>query len=107
MPQDLQSQILDSIISYDCQFFFTNIATPIYVKNVLKNTPTASFIYSVKSTKEKKVNVTDMRNLHPEYRGGKKNMDSLITENPELLKDYREKVAKSRYLKRKGKKKDS
>ena len=56
---------------------------------------------------KQKVNVTDMRNLHPEYRGGKKNMDSLITENPELLKDYREKVAKSRYLKRKGKKKDS
>lgn len=103
----LPKEILDSIISYDCQFFFTNIATPIYVKNVLKNQPTASFIYSVKSTKEKKVNVTDMRNLHPEYRGGKKNMDSLITENPELLKDYREKVAKSRYLKRKGKKKDS
>ncbi|GGH34062.1 hypothetical protein GCM10007354_16350 [Acinetobacter courvalinii] len=99
----LPNEILDGIISYDTQFFFTNIATPLYVKEVLKKQPTASFIYSVKSTKERKVNVTDMRNLHPEYRGGKKNMDKLIASNPKLLKDYKE-VARSRYIKRKGKK---
>lgn len=69
----------------------------------MKKQPTASFIYSVKSTKERKVNVTDMRNLHPEYRGGKKNMDKLIASNPKLLKDYKE-VARSRYIKRRGKK---
>lgn len=100
----LPTEILDSIISYDTQFFFTNIATPLYVRDVLKYQPTASFIYSVKSTKERKVNVTDMRNLHPEYRGGKKNMDKLIADNPELLKEYRNTVAQSRYLKRNGKK---
>ncbi|MCO8055538.1 hypothetical protein [Acinetobacter towneri] len=32
-------------------------------------------------------------------------MDELIAKNPRLLKEYREKVAKKRYLKRKGKKK--
>ena len=95
---------MDSIISYDSQFFFTNIATPLYVEKVLKTQPFASFIYSLKSTKEKKVNVTDMRNLHPEYRGGKKNMDELISKNPRLLKEYRENVAKKRFIKRKGKK---
>ena len=33
-------------------------------------------------------------------------MDELIAKNPRLLKEYREKVAKKRYLKRKGKKED-
>lgn len=45
-----------------------------------------------------------MREQHPEFRGGKSNMDELIAKNPRLLKEYREKVAKKRYLKRKGKK---
>lgn len=45
-----------------------------------------------------------MREQHPEYRGGKKNMDELISKNPRLLKEYRENVAKRRFLKRKGKK---
>lgn len=38
------------------------------------------------------------------FEGGKSNMDELIAKNPRLLKEYREKVAKKRYLKRKGKK---
>jgi len=33
-------------------------------------------------------------------------MDKLIASNPRLLKEYREKVARKRYLKRKGKKED-
>ena len=36
------------------------------------------------------------------FEGGKSNMDELIAKNPRLLKEYREKVAKKRYLKRKG-----
>lgn len=102
----LPSQILDSIISYSHNYLFTNIATPIYKDEALTKFPLASFIYSVKSTGERRVKAKQLREQHPEYRGNKKNMDKLIVSNPRLLKEYREKVARKRYLKRKGKKED-
>lgn len=99
----LPSYILDSMISYKSNYFFTNVATPVYKNEILNKAAPASFIYSIKSG-EKRVNVKKMREQHPEYRGGKKNMDELISKNPRLLKEYRENVAKRRFLKRKGKK---
>lgn len=95
-------QILDNIISYNSSYLFTNIATPLYKQEAIKKYPSASFIYSLKSNGEKRVKVKDLRKQHPEYCGGKKKMDELIAKNPKLLKEYKEKVAKSRYLKRKG-----
>lgn len=100
----LPIQILDTIISYSANYLFTNIATPIYKMEAIKKYPTASFIYSVKIDDQRRVRVKDLRKQHPEYRGGKKNMDELISKNPRLLKEYRENVAKKRFLKRKGNK---
>ncbi|WP_180028715.1 hypothetical protein [Acinetobacter sp. YH16032] len=97
IPQD----ILESMISYKSNYFFTNIATPQFTEQVLKNGASASFIYSLKSG-EKRVNLKKMREQNPEYRGNKKNMDELISNNPRLLKEYREKVAHNRFMKRKG-----
>lgn len=84
----LPTDILDDLISYNSSYFFTSIASPIFAKEALQRFPLASFIYAVKSTGERKVNLTDIRNLYPEYRGNKENMDKIITENPNLLKDY-------------------
>ncbi|TCB49743.1 hypothetical protein [Acinetobacter terrestris] len=93
----LPTDILDDLISYNSSYFFTSIASPIFAKEALQRFPLASFIYAVKSTGERKVNLTDIRNLYPEYRGNKENMDKIITENPNLLKDYRNTVAYKRY----------
>jgi hypothetical protein len=97
----LPIQILDHMISYNANYLFTNIATPIYKDEALKKYPTASFIYSVKNNTEKRVRVRDLRNLYPEYRYSKVNMDNLIATNPKLLDEYREKVAQKRYTNRK------
>jgi hypothetical protein len=100
----LPTEILDDLISYNQSYFFTSIASPIFAKEALQRYPLASFVYSLKSTGEKKVNLTDIRNLYPEYRGNKENMDKVIAENPKLLKDYRNTVAYKRYKDRKLKK---
>jgi hypothetical protein len=89
------------MISYNSNYLFTNIATPLYKQEAIKKYPSASFIYSLKSNGEKRVRVKDLRKQYPEYRDGKNKMDELIADNPKLLKEYKEKVAKSRYLKRK------
>lgn len=99
----LPLQILDRMISYKSNYFFTNIATPIYKDEALKKYPTASFIYSVKKNNEKRVKVKELRNKYPEYRHNKQNIDKLIAQNPALLKVYREKVAQRRYLNRRKK----
>lgn len=99
IPQD----VLESMISYKNNYFFTNIATPLFKNEILNKDASASFVYSLKSG-EKRINVKKMRENHPEYRGGKKNMDELISKNPRLLKEYRENVARKRFLKRNGKK---
>lgn len=96
----LPLQILDKMISYKSSYFFTNIATPIYKDEALIKYPTASFIYSVKKNSEKRVHVKELRKQFPEYRHSKKNIDKLISMNPQLLEAYREKVAQRRYLKR-------
>lgn len=97
----LPTEILDDLISYNQSYFFTSIASPIFAQDALKRYPLASFVYSIKSTGERKVNLTDIRQLYPEYRGNKENMDKTISENPALLKDYRNKVAYKRYKDRK------
>lgn len=97
----LPTEILDELISYNSTYFFTNIASPFFARDAIKHYPQASFIYSVKNTGERKVNLTDMRNLHPEYRGNKENLDNLIAQNPTLLKEYKDKVANKRYKDRK------
>jgi len=100
----LPTEILDDLISYNQSYFFTSIASPIFAKEALQRYPLASFVYSLKSTGEKKVNLTDLRNLYPEYRGNKENMDKIVAENPKLLKDYKNTVAYKRYKDRKLKK---
>lgn len=101
----MPNEILDDLISYNSTYFFTNTASPVFAENAIRMYPTASFIYSVKSTKERKVNLTDLRQLHPEYRNTKENIDRLITEKPELLTKYRNTVALKRYKDRKTNKK--
>ncbi|MEN8356677.1 hypothetical protein ABFP04_06070 [Acinetobacter towneri] len=76
---------------------------PLFKEEVLRRDASASFIYSLKSG-EKRVNVKKCESNILNFEGGKSNMDELIAKNPRLLKEYREKVAKKRYLKRKGKK---
>jgi len=99
----LPTEILDDLISYNSSYFFTSIASPLFAQEALRKYPQASFIYSVKSTGEKKVHLKDIRKLYPEYRGNKENMDEVITQNPDLLKAYRNKVAYKRYKDRKSK----
>lgn len=101
----LPTEILDDLISYNSSYFFTSVASPIFAKDALNKYPSASFIYSLKSTGEKKVILEDIRKLYPEYRGNKENLDKLITEEPKLLKTYRSTVASKRYRDRKLKRK--
>lgn len=102
----LPTEILDDLISYNSSYFFTSIASPIFAKDALNKYPLASFVYSLKSTGEKKVILEDIRKLYPEYRGNKENLDKLITEDPKLLKNYRTTVASKRYRDRKLKTKN-
>ncbi len=89
---------IDTLISlpiYQTSYFFTNIATPYFVKEVLS--AGVSFIRATKSGK-RKVNIKEMRK-DERYKGGKARMGKFIVEHPSTLKDYRQEVALYRYKK--------
>lgn len=96
----IPNEILEKNMAYGCNYFYTNIATPIYVDQVLR--AGASFIYSLKDG-SKRVNKREMRK-EDKYKGGKKRMDGFISENPKSLKEYRKSVADKRYKRNQEKK---
>lgn len=80
---------------YGTSYFFTNIATPHFIKEAI--TAGASFIRAAKSGGYK----ADIRKMREDerYKGGKKRMSKFISAHPETLKQYREKVAIYRFNK--------
>lgn len=88
-------------MAYGCNYFYTNVATPIFVNQVLE--AGLSFIYSLKDG-SKRVNKKEMRK-NDDYKGGKKRMDNFISNNPESLKEYKKTVADKRYKRNQDKKK--
>jgi hypothetical protein len=97
----IPNEILEKNMAYGCNYFYTNVATPIYVDQIL--VAGSSFIYSLKNG-TKKVNKKEMRK-DDKYKGGKKRMDNFISDNPKSLKEYRKTVADKRYKKNQDKKK--
>ncbi|EJB8479851.1 UNVERIFIED_CONTAM: hypothetical protein KWE62_08680 [Acinetobacter baumannii] len=81
--------------AYGTSYFFTNIATPYFVNQGIA--AGASFIRATKSGGYK-ADLKKMRE-NDQYKGGKKRMGKFITDHPEALKEYREKVAFYRYKK--------
>ncbi|MFH4247352.1 hypothetical protein WAI89_21600, partial [Acinetobacter baumannii] len=71
------------------------IATPYFVNQGIA--AGASFIRATKSGGYK-ADLKKMRE-NDQYKGGKKRMGKFITDHPEALKEYREKVAFYRYKK--------
>lgn len=92
----LPKDILRKIPIYKVDYFFTNIATPYFVQQVMEN-PSILFVRALK-TGEYKADLRAMRK-HEEFKGGKKRMEKFIKEHPEKLKEYREKVAYYRFNK--------
>lgn len=86
---------LAKLSSYGTSYFFTNIATPHFIKEGIS--AGASFISAAKSGGYK-ANIKKMRE-DDRYKGGKNRMSKFITTHPETLKEYREKVALYRYKK--------
>lgn len=86
---------LAKLSPYGTSYFFTNIATPFFVEEGKR--AGASFIRAAKSGGYK----ADIKKMREDdrYKGGKKRMGKFIKNNPESLKEYREKVAKYRYKK--------
>ncbi len=96
----IPDEILERNMAYGCNYFYTNVATPVYVNQNLA--AGSAFIYSLKNG-EKRVNKREMRK-DDKYKGGKKRMDNFISENPKSLKEYRKTVADKRYKKNQDKK---
>lgn len=99
----IPNEVLEKNMAYGCNYFYTNIATPVYVDQVLR--AGLSFIYSLKDG-SKRVNKREMRKKD-EYKGGKKKMDSFISKNPKSLKEYRKTVADKRYKRNQDNKKQN
>lgn len=95
----IPNDILEKNMAYGCNYFYTNIATPDYVEQLLA--AGSSFIYSLKDG-TKKVSKRDMRK-QDKYKGGKRRMDNFIFENPKALKKYKN-VAEKRYKNNQAKK---
>ncbi|WP_151958164.1 hypothetical protein, partial [Acinetobacter guillouiae] len=90
----IPNEVLEKNMAYGCNYCYTNIATPIFVNQVLE--AGLSFIYSLKAG-SKRVNKKDMRK-NDEYKGGKKRMDNFISNHPDSLKKYTKIVAHNRTL---------
>lgn len=89
----LPKDVLRRLPTYGANYFFTNIATPFFIQNLLTG-PASSFIRALKSGGYK----ADLRAMrkHEQYKGGKKRMSKFIKNHPEFLKRYREVVASYR-----------
>lgn len=96
----IPNEILERNMAYGCNYFYTNVATPVYVDQNLA--AGSSFIYSLKNG-TKRINKKEMRK-DDKYKGGKKRMDNFISNNPKSLKEYRKTVADKRYKKNQDKK---
>jgi hypothetical protein len=97
----IPNEVLEKNMAYGCNYFYTNVATPVYVDQVLG--AGLSFIYSLKDG-SKRVNKKQMRK-EDKYKGGKQRMDKFISDNPDSLEDYRKTVADKRYKHNQDKKK--
>lgn len=97
----IPNEVLEKNMAYGCNYFYTNVATPIFVNQVLGSG--LSFIYSLKDG-SKRVNKKEMRK-NDEYKGGKKRMDNFISKHPKSLDEYKKIVADKRYKRNQDKKK--
>jgi hypothetical protein len=97
----IPNEVLEKNMAYGCNYFYTNVATPVFVNQVLG--AGLSFIYSLKDG-SKRVNKKEMRK-NDDYKGGKKRMDSFISKHPKSLKEYKKIVADKRYKRNQDKKK--
>lgn len=97
----IPNEVLEKNMAYGCNYFYTNVATPIFVNQVLD--AGLSFIYSLKDG-SKRVNKKEMRKKD-EYKGGKKRMDNFISKHPKSLEEYKKIVADKRYKRNQDNKK--
>lgn len=89
----IPNEILEKNMAYGCNYFYTNVATPVYVHQALQ--AGLSFVYSLKDG-SKRVNKKQMRK-DDKYKGGKKRMDNFISDHPKSLEEYKKTVADKRY----------